>query len=103
MKNNLDIDFKKLPVSFKKTLARIKRFEVITFVVLLVGLYGFLIMQISSSATSEPTQAQVMEELGTVKRLKIDQDSIDKIQQLEDQNVVVQSLFQEARDNPFSE
>lgn len=104
MKNkNLNLDLKNLPAGAKKLANKFKRFEVITFIVLLVGLYGFLILQISSSATREPTQAEVMEELGSVKRLRIDQASIDKIQQLEDQNVVVQSLFEDARQNPFSE
>lgn len=103
MKNNLNLDLKSIPQQLKKLLGKFQRYIVIIFIVTLVGLYGYLIVQISSSATEEPTQAQVIEELGTVKRLKIDQDSIDKIEKLEDQNVVVQSLFEDARNNPFSE
>lgn len=103
MKNKLELDPKNLIKELKKSFAKVQRYAVIIFIVIVVGLYGFLILQISSSATEEPSQAQVQEELGAVKRLKIDEASIEKIQQLEDQNVVVQSLFEEARDNPFSE
>jgi len=39
----------------------------------------------------------------TVTMPKIDEDAIAKIQQLKDQNIEVQSLFENARNNPFSE
>lgn len=105
MKNdiNLNIDLKSILKKLKKALAKVQRYSVVIFIVILVGLYGYLTLQISSLATKEPSQVEVLEELGAVKRLRIDQDSIDKIQKLEDQNVVVQSLFENARDNPFSE
>ncbi len=104
MKNkDLNIDLKSVSKELKQILSKFKRYSVVLAIVIIVGLYAYLVMQISSSATTEPSQAQVAEELGAVKRLRIDQESIDKIQQLEDQNIVVQSLFEEARDNPFSE
>ena len=39
----------------------------------------------------------------TVKLPKIDENAVKNIEQLEDQNIEVQSLFNEARNNPFSE
>ena len=82
MKSNVNLDLKTLVKKLRVALLKFQRYAVIVFIVILVGLYGYLVLQISSSATKEPTQAQVMEELGTVKRLKIDQDSINKIQKL---------------------
>ena len=60
-----------------------------------------LIWQIGTLSRTEPSETEVSEQLKTV--TQINQESIDKIQQLRDQNVRVQSLFKEARDNPFQE
>lgn len=103
MKNDINIDLKALPKQLKRYAKKAERYIIVSFIVLVLGLYIFLVLQISNAAQSEPSQANISEQLGTVKRLKIDQESINKIQQLQDQNVVVQSLFEEARDNPFQE
>jgi hypothetical protein len=66
-------------------------------------LYGFLVFQIGTLASKEPDESSVTEQLNAVKRLKIDQATIDKINQLQDQNVTVQSIFKDARDNPFQD
>jgi hypothetical protein len=80
-----------------------KRYRVILFALFLLGMYGFLIYQISVLSQSEPDPATVSESLSTVKRLQIDQESIDKVLELEEQNVEVKTLFQQARQNPFNE
>lgn len=79
------------------------KYAVFVFLVTIFGIYGFLIFQIGRMTQYEPDDAAVKEQLNTVKRLKIDQSTIDKIEQLEDQNVSVQSLFKSARDNPFQD
>lgn len=82
---------------------KFRRYNVFIFIVTFLGVYGFLILQVSSLTQSEPTAAELNESLGTVKRLKLDQESIDKLEELEEQNIEVQTLFQQARDNPFTE
>lgn len=81
----------------------LQRYAVIVFIVVVVGVYGFLVMRINSLARTEPSDAAVTEKLQTVKRPKIDQSALDKIQRLQGQNVEVKSLFDHARDNPFQE
>lgn len=103
MKNKVDFNIKNLPKLAEPYLKKIQRYQAVLFIVLIVGLYSYLVWQISTAAQNEPTQSQIDEQLGTVKRLKVDSNSIQKIQQLEDQNVVVQSLFDEARNNPFQD
>jgi hypothetical protein len=44
-----------------------------------------------------------LNDLNTVQRPQIDERTVDRIQQLEDRNVEIRSLFEQARDNPFSE
>ena len=66
-------------------------------------LVGFLVFQINRLATAEPTDTMIEEKLQTVARPKLDQAVIERIQQLQDQNVEVRSLFDQARNNPFNE
>ena len=100
---NINLDPKNILKILKHDLIKVQKYVVVGFVVFTLGLYSFLVLQIGEVAQKEPTDAQVLEQLGQVKRLSIDQDSIDKITQLEDQNIIVQSLFEEARENPFDE
>ncbi len=82
---------------------KLRRYAVVLFVVVLVGMYSFLVFQVNSLADTEPTDEQVSEKLQTVKRPKIDQTAVDRLNQLQGQNVEVQSLFKQARENPFAE
>lgn len=91
----------KLTAKLQPLVAYIKRYRIIVFALFFLGLYSFLIFQINALAESEPDPAMVSE--STVKRLQVDQKSIDNILKLEEQNIEVKSLFQEARANPFTE
>jgi len=84
----------------QKVLQALYRHRVTIFVVVFVGIYVFLVTQISSYTQREP-DASTGEQ--AIKRLKIDEASIEKLEDLEDQNVEVKALFEEARKNPFSE
>jgi len=68
-----------------------------------LGVYSFIVFRINSLITAEPTDEQIIEKLQTVQRPKIDQVSIDKINQLSDNSVEVKAIFKEARQNPFQE
>jgi len=99
---------KKLDLS--KTFKKLKSFESIgarylsfMLVLLSLGVYSFIVFRINSLITAEPTDEQIIEKLQTVQRPKIDQVSIDKINQLSDNSVEVKAIFKEARQNPFQE
>jgi len=68
-----------------------------------VLVYGFLIYKIGDVSNIEPDETAVQQQLQDTQQLRIDQESIDKILELRDQNIAVRSLFEEARDNPFSD
>jgi hypothetical protein len=72
-------------------------------IVLVLGMYAFLVFKINLLVNSDPSDASVQDKLQTVQRPKIDQAAIDKIQQLQDNSGDVQTLFKAARDNPFQE
>lgn len=98
-----NIDIKQFTKVLRSTLEKILHYAGFLFVITILLIYAFLILRIS--VLSDPNTAGVgaAEQMNTVKRLKVDQSSIDSIEQLEDQNIGVQSLFEEARDNPFQD
>lgn len=99
----MNIELKDLPRKLMPLLDTARKYLKIGYFVFMLLVFSFLVFQINRFASVEPNEDQVDEKLQTVQRPHIDQSSIDKIQQLQDQNVQVQSLFQDARDNPFSE
>ena len=98
---NLNLNLNDITKQFKHIYSFLQRYASIIFIVSVLGIYSMLIWQIGTLSRTEPSETEVSEQLKTV--TQINQESIDKIQQLRDQNVRVQSLFKEARDNPFQE
>lgn len=99
--NNIDI--KNIPTLLKSSLKPVLAHAKVIFILGIILLSGFLVFEINRLTAKEPTPEQISEQLEIIKRPKIDQDTINKIEQLEDQNIAVQSLFQAARDNPFQD
>ncbi len=81
----------------------LNRYKVIIFIILNLSLFSYLVWQVGALNNVGPDQTAVEESLNKNGRLKIDQGSVNKITQLQDQNIQVQSLFKTARDNPFQE
>lgn len=96
-------DLKKLLDKAMPLLVIGKKYVRFIFFLFLALLVGFLLLQIRNYTQTEPSDDAVTEKLKTVQRPHIDADALAKIQQLQDQNVQVKSLFQQTRDNPFSE
>lgn len=99
----MNLELKDIPQKLAPLLDKLKKYKTLFFILLLALIFGFLITRINSYAQTEPTQEAVIDELTTVQRPKIDENAIEKIEQLQDQNIEVKSLFDQARDNPFSE
>lgn len=99
----MNIEIKDTLPKLKSALYELKRYTVVIFIVILVIIYGFLAFKIGSISRTEPNEADVASQLEGTKQLQVDQEAINKIEQLKDQNIAVQSLFESARDNPFQE
>lgn len=100
---NINFDIKSIKKSLLHILVKVRHYSVFIFTIVIIGLYGYLIFQIGNGSQAEPNESIVTEKLNNVKRIKVDQQAIDKIQRLEEQNVGVKSLFKSARDNPFQD
>lgn len=79
------------------------RYRVVLFVFLVGLIYGFILYRINVYANVEPAKSTLDERLLEVKRVKIDEEAINKIEDLQDRNVNIESLFDNGRANPFQE
>ena len=77
-------------------------YRVMIFVAVIALVYGYVAWRVNVLSTAEPTSTQVASQLNATSP-KIDQATIDKIKQLQDNSVNVQALFDQARQNPFNE
>lgn len=80
-----------------------KKYAGFLFTLAFLGVYLFLVQNIGHLIQDEPSQSAIDSKLKPVNQLKIDQDAVKKITDLESQNVEVKSLFEQARQNPFTE
>lgn len=99
----MKLDVKTLPTQLLAQLDKIKKYFVFAYIVFVILGLAFLAFRINTLSSQEPSSDEVAEKAQRVPQPKIDQKSIDKINQLQSQNVEVQSLFDSARDNPFNE
>ncbi len=77
----------------------------LTFIVLTLFLliYTVLVVRIDQFSGATPSDAEVASKQQTISHPKVNQATLGKIQQLQNQNIQVQALFNQARNNPFSE
>lgn len=102
---NKDLNFNLSIESIKSSLRQARRtaqkYIIEIFAVFVLAAYGFLVFQINSLANIEANEEKVLEEQQIIKRPQVDEEAVSKIEQLEAENIAVQALFKEARQNPF--
>lgn len=99
----MNLDLKNIPALIAPLTQKFKRYGLFVFVLIVLGVYGFLIIQISLLSKTEPSQSTIDEQLQVTKRPRIDENAAKKMKQLEDNSSEVRTLFNEARKNPFQE
>jgi hypothetical protein len=99
----MKLDLKIITQKIQPATTFAKKYTKFIFVILMLFIFTFLVFRINEFSRQEPTEDAVTEKLKTVQAPKLDKDIIQKINQLQDQNIQVQSLFDHARDNPFNE
>ncbi len=99
----INLNLNDITARIRPILQKLRHYVVFIFFIVVALMYTFLVFRINSLSSQEPTDDQVTEGLQTVRRPKIDQNALNKIQQLQDNSEEVRSLFKQARDNPFQE
>ena len=82
-------------------LQKLQRYSLLVFLVFIAVLYGILIMQINSLSNTQPSSLDVNNQIKAAQLPHIDQSVVKQLQSLQDNSVNVQTLFNEARSNPF--
>lgn len=97
-------------INLSQILPRLKKFYMLglkhlTFIVIIVILlvYVFVVARISSLTSAEPTPEAEAAALAETNIPKVDKKAVEKIQALEQNSTELQSIFNEARRNPFLE
>lgn len=105
MNKDLNINLSKEAIlsALKGFVLKLRAYSVTIFAVFVLAGYGFLVYQINEFSNIKPNDEQILEQQQVIKRPQIDEETVSKIERLEDQNIAVQSLFKAARDNPFSD
>lgn len=98
---NIDKDI--INTKLQKILAFGQQHFIVIVITLFGILYGYIILQISAIANDTPNEVQVAEQIKAVPQPKVNKETAKTIEGLQEQNVNVQAIFNDARDNPFSE
>lgn len=98
---NADVkDIKKIVL---KLMFFLKKKAVFIFIIVGLGLFGFLVFQIRGYSDKQPSDDLLAEKLGTSRPTRIDEDAVEAIKNLQGTNTEVKALFDQNRNNPFSE
>lgn len=92
---------KHLPALPKPLIDFVFRYRMLIGLMVGVLLLGYVAMRINALSGVEHDQAKYDEAMSTVRSFSFDADTIKKIQQLQDPNIVVQPSIPGNRTNPF--
>lgn len=95
----MNIDVKNTAALIIAKLQLLKPYRVLFFLIFVMTLAGYLLLQTDKATNAQPTAAQTMTITKTTPH--IDQAVVEQLQQLQDNSVSVKALFNEARTNPF--
>ncbi len=99
----MKIDLKAIPKLIDKLVQKLRIYGTFILILLILGAFTFVVLRIRYYANHEPSQAEINQKLLELKNTQINQEAINKIEQLQSKNVGVKALFDNARDNPFHE
>jgi hypothetical protein len=100
MKGN-DFNLKALLNKANGLLDEAKKYSFLAFLIFVAILYGFVFFRINSLKNTEPSDSDVTSQVQAAHIPRIDQGLVKQLKSLQDNSVSVQTLFNDARNNPF--
>ena len=88
---------------FHPFVERFQRYKTFLSIILIASVLGFIVYRINSLNSITPTESAIEEQLKTSTRPRIDKEVVEKLVNLEAENIQVKTLFNQVRQNPFSE
>jgi hypothetical protein len=102
MKNgDIKLNFGNVGAGFGTVLKQLKSYRALIFFLVVASLYGYIIWRINTYSNAPPSQSEESSQLAA--QPHIDQSTVQKMQELQNNSVSVQALFNQARENPFQE
>jgi predicted PurR-regulated permease PerM len=102
MKNkNLSVKSLNFAALAAKLSKRYGKHAVFGVIILILMVYIFVVLKINSLASASPSADQTTQAAPLIP--KVDQETVDHIQTLEQNNTQIHALFEQARNNPFQE
>ncbi len=77
------------------------RYSLILFILFVVVVLGFMTIRISYYSNLEPNEFQIEEKQTLLKPVKLDDNAVSKVNELQEKNITIESLFDNGRANPF--
>ena len=99
----MNTDVKNIRPLIFKALAWLRHHSVVISITVVAILYAALVVQINILNRKQPSDTSINEKVQTIKQLKIDQSTANKLKKLENNSSEVKTLFKDARENPFQE
>ncbi len=94
--------FKSKYSSALSILKKLRSYGGFTAIIIILCTYSFMLYRINVLTEKEPSIDDKTEKILELRPPTIDQKAVDAINQLEERNVEVKALFDNARDNPFN-
>lgn len=96
-----DISLKQIKPLLAKTAHLGSRYAAILFFLLVSAVYGFVLLRINTLVNAQPSQSDIDAQTTSTPVPRVDPKVAEQLQSLEDNSVNVQTLFNDARNNPF--
>lgn len=87
----------------KMLLVALRGHLVVISVVLFASLCAYLLVLATTLLQAQPKATDLTERANAASSPKVSKDIVETIEGLEDRNVQVQTIFEDARENPFTE
>jgi hypothetical protein len=100
-KDSPQLDINSLLPMLRQALSKVNGYRVFIFFLAASALYGYIVWRINVYSNAAPSASEISAQ--TSAQPHIDPTTVQKIQNLQDNSVSVQSLFDAARQNPFQE
>jgi hypothetical protein len=84
-------------------LVKLKQYRLILFLLFVAAIYGFVFLRINTLNNAQPSSDAVAAQNNPIQASHIDKTVVKQLESLRDNSVNVQTLFEQARNNPFQE
>ncbi len=101
--NSKKLDLASLLVKTDPAVRKARRFSFVAFIVFVALLYGFVLLRINTLDNVQPSDDSVSGQVQAAGIPRIDTTVVKQLQSLNDNSVNVQTLFNQARSNPFQQ